>query len=218
MPNVMERWLVCRVVLYAYSRRRAFAVVRTWQPLETGRRVILLLRGADGAVFQVAGTVARSAAGEGYHRVEVRIPWGTAPSLAAWAGKAVKEGGTTVLHNYVAWIRGMSLPPLRLVYRGLVPLRGTLVYKVLSAPPGHYFLEISFGGVPVLVPTRYYKYPRQDRKGGDTGAFAVPRDVLRTFFAWGLHELGADYDYVHVSIWKPDAPAPLPAKPAEAPL
>jgi len=69
----------------------------------------------------------------------------------------------------------------------------------------------------VLFPTKYYRYPRRDKKGGDAGAFAVPRDVLRTFFAWGLHELGADYDYVHVSIWKPDAAVSLPVKPAEAP-
>jgi len=212
----MERWLVCRVVLWA-RRRRAFAVVRTWQPLEAGRRVALLLRGADGAVFQVAGAVARSAAGEGHHRVDVQIPWETALSLAAWAGKAVREGGTTVLHSYVAWIKGMSLPPLKLVYRGLVPLRGAFIYKVLDAPPGAYFLEISFGGVPVLFPTKYYRYPRRDKKGGDAGAFAVPRDALRTFFAWGLHELGADFDYVYVSVWKPDASVPQQVRPAEAP-
>ena len=213
----MERWLVCRVVLHAYSRRRAFAVVRTWQPLEVGRRVALLLRGADGAVFQVAGTVAKSAAGEGYYRVEVRIPWETALSLAAWAKKAVRENGATVLHTYVAQVKGMALPPLRLVYRGLVPLRGAFIYKVLDAPPGAYFLEISFGGVPVLFPTKYYRYPRRGREGGDAGAFAVPRDALRTFFAWGLHELGADFDYVYVSVWKPDASVPQQVRPAEAP-
>ena len=217
MPNVMERWLVCRVVLWA-RRRRASVVVRTWQPLEAGRRVALLLRDADGAVFQVASTVARSAAGEGHHRVEVRTPWDTALSLAAWARRAVREGGTTVLHNYVAWIKGMSLPPLKLVYRGFVPLRSAFIYKVLNAPPGVYFVEISFGGVPVLFPTKYYKYPRRDKKGGDAGAFAVPRDVLRTFDAWGLHELGADYDYVYISIWKPDASVPQQVKLAEAPL
>jgi hypothetical protein len=214
----MERWLICRVVLHMYSRRRALAVVRTWQPMEAGRRVALLLRGADGAVFQAAGVVARSAAGEGHNRVEVRIPWELALSLAAWAGKAVRENGRTVLHNYVAWIKGMALPPLKLVYKGLVPLRDTLIYKVLDTPPGAYFVEISFGGVPVLFPTKYYRYPRRDKKGGDAGAFAVPRDVLRTFHSWGLHELGADYDYVYISIWKPDVPAPLPVKPAEAPL
>jgi hypothetical protein len=218
MPNVMERWLICRVVLHAYRRRRASVVVRTWQPLEAGRRGALLLRGADGAVFQVAGAVAKSAAGEGHYRVEVRIPWESALSLAAWAGKAVRENGRTVLHNYVAWIKGMSPPPLKLVYRGFVPLRDTLIYKALDAPPGAYFVEISFGDVPVLFPTKYYRYPRQDRRGGDAGAFAVPRDVLRTFHAWGLHELGADYDYVHISIWKPDTAVSLPVKPAEAPL
>jgi hypothetical protein len=215
----MDWWLVTRIALYAYRRRRAFAAVRTWQPLEAGARRVLLLRGADGAVFQVAGIVARSAAGEGHHRVEVQIPWDAALTLAAWAGKAVRENGKTVLHSYVSRIEGMSLPPLRLVYRGYVPLRDTLIYKVLETPPGSYFLEISFGGVPVLFPTKYYRYPRQDRKaGGDAGAFAVPLDVLRTFHAWGLHELGADYDYVHVKVWKPNAFAHQQVETAETPL
>jgi hypothetical protein len=214
----MNPWLACRVILYAYKRKKAVVAVRTWHPLEAGTRQALLLRGRDGVVFQVAGTVSKVATRGGYHRVDVQIPWETALSLAAWAGKAVKEGGTTVLHSYVAWIKGMSLPPLRLIYRGLVPLRDTLIYKVLSAPPGHYLLEISFGGVPVLFPTKYYRYPRRDRKGGDAGAFAVPRDVLCTFFSWGLHELGADFDYVYVSIWKPDAPVPQQVRLAEAPF
>jgi len=210
--------LACRVILYAYKRKRAVVAVRTWHPLEAGARQVLLLRGRGGDVFQLVGAVSKVATREGYSRVELQIPWDAAASLAAWAGKTVREGGTTVLHSYVAWIRGMSLPPLKLVYRGLVPLRGILIYKVLDAPPGAYFVEISFGGVPVLVPTKYYRYPRRDKKGGDAGAFAVPRDVLRTFHAWNLHELGADYDYVHVSIWKPDAPVPQQVRPAEAPL
>ena len=192
--------------------------MRLWFDPGAGARRVLLLRDGGGNAFQVVGTVSKSAAGEGYYKVELQIPWGAALSLAAWAGKAVRENGVTVLHSYVAWIKGMSLPPLKLVYRGLVPLRGAFIYKVLDAPPGAYFVEISFGGVPVLVPTKYYRYPRRDKKGGDAGAFAVPRDVLRTFHAWNLHELGADYDYVHVSIWKPDAPVPQQVRPAEAPL
>jgi len=214
----VERWLPCRILLYNHRRRKATAALRLWFAPGVGTRQVLLLRDGGGNVFQVVGTVVKSAVREGYYSAEVQIPWETALSLAAWAGKAVKEGGTTVLHNYVAWIKGMSLPPLRLIYKGFVPLRDTLIYKVLSAPPGHYFLEISFGNVPVLFPTKYYKYPRQDRKGGDAGAFAVPWDALRTFHAWGLHELGADFDYVYVGVWKPDAPAPQQVRPAEAPL
>jgi len=204
----MDWWLITRVALYAHSRRRAFAAVRTWTALEAGRRTVLLLRNGGGAVFQVAGFVRGSAAGEAHHRVEVQIPWDAALTLAAWAGKAVRENGKTVLHSYVARVEGIDPPPLRLVYRGYVPLRGAFIYKVLDAPPGSYLLEISFGGVPVLFPTKYYKYPRQGRKaGGDAGAFAVPLDVLRTFHAWGLHELGADFDYVHVKVWRLDASA-----------
>jgi len=157
-------------------------------------------------VFQVGGLIRRSAAGEGHHRVEVQIPWDAALSLAAWAGKAVKEGDTAVLHGYVAQVRDMALPPLELIYEGYVALRGTLIYKVVDAPPGIYFLELHFGGVPVLFPTKYYKHERKDRRaGGDSGAFAVPLGVLRTFHDWGLHELGADYDYVYARIWKPES-------------
>jgi hypothetical protein len=205
MPNVMERWLVCRVVLWA-RRRRAFAVVRTWQPLEVGRRVALLLRGADGAVFQVAGTVAKSAAGEGHHRVEVRIPWDTALSLATWAKKAVREGGTAVLHSYVAWIKGMALPPLRLVYDGYLTVRGAFIYKVLNAPLGAYYVELLFDGAPLLIPLKYYRYERQDRMaGGDSGAFNVPLDVLYTLYEWGLYDLGADAVQLRARVWAPAA-------------
>jgi len=213
----MDWWLVARVTLYAYRRRRAYAAVRTWTALEAGARRVLLLRGADGAVFQVAGVVSRVEAREAHHRVDFQIPWDAALTLAAWAGKAVKEGGRSVLHSYVARIKGVDPPPLKLIYSGYVPLRGTLIYKVLETPPGSYFLEVSFGGVPVLFPTKYYRYPRRDREaGGDAGAFAVPLDALRIFHAWGLHELGADYDYVHVRVWKLEAPAPQQVETAEA--
>jgi hypothetical protein len=205
----MEWWAPCRVLLYSYRRKKAIAVMRTWSPLELGSRQVLLLRAADGAVFQVAGDVAKVTAKEGYYRVEVRMPWETALPLAALAKTAVKEGATTALHAYVARIKDIAPPPLKLVYEGYVPLRDTLIYKVLDTPPGRYFLEISFGGVPVLFPTKYYRHPRQDRRaGGDAGAFAVPLDALRTFHAWGLHELGADYDYVYVRIWRPNSSAP----------
>jgi hypothetical protein len=215
----MGWWSPCRLLLYSYRRRRAAAVMRMWQPLEAGRRAVLLLRGADGVVFQVAGAVAKTAAGEAHHRVDFQIPWEAALTLAAWAGKAVRESGKTALHSYVARVEGVSLPPLKLVYRGYVPLRGAFIYKVLGVPPGSYLLEISFGGVPVVFPTKYYRYPRQDRKaGGDAGAFAVPLDALRTFFAWGLHELGADYDYVNVKIWRPEAHVPQQVETVKTPL
>jgi hypothetical protein len=207
--KVVEPWLICRITLYAYKRKRAYAAMRTWTALEPGSRVALLLRGAGGAVFQVPGFVKRSAAGEGYHRVEVQIPWSAAVSLAAWAGRAVKEGATAVLHNYVARIKGAALPPLKLIYEGYVALRDTLIYKVVDAPPGIYFLELHFGGVPVLFPTKYYKHERKNKQaGGDSGAFSVPLDALYTFHAWGLHELGSDYDYVYVRVWKPEPRQP----------
>ncbi len=187
--------------------------MRLWFDPGVGSRQVLLLRGVDGVVFQVAGAVSRSAAGEGHHRVDVQIPWEAALSLAAWAGKAVREGAATSLHTYVARIKGAPLPPLKLVYEGYVALRDTLIYKVVDAPPGVYFLELRFGGVPVLFLTKYYRHPREDRKaGGDSGAFAVPLGVLRTFYEWGLHELGADRDYVFARIWKPEGAAPLPLR------
>jgi hypothetical protein len=205
----VDWWLPCRIILRNYRRKRAIVTMRTWSPLELGSRQVLRLRAADGAVFQVAGDVAKAAAGDGHYRVEVRIPWETALSLAALAKTAVREGAATALHAYVARVEDIAPPPLKLVYEGYVPLRDTLIYKVLDTPPGYYFLEILFGGVPVLFPTKYYRYPRQDRRaGGDAGAFAVPLDVLHTFFAWGLHELGSDFDYVYVKVWKPDSPAP----------
>jgi hypothetical protein len=212
----MDWWLPSRILLYNYRRRRAAVVMRLWLDPGIGTRRVLLLRGADGAVFRVVGNVAKAAAREGYYKVELQIPWETALSLAALAKRAIRERGTTALHAYVARVEGIALPPLKLVYEGYVPLRDTLIYKVLNTPPGYYFLEISFNGVPVLFPTKYYWHPRQgNRAGGNAGAFAVPLDVLRTFHAWSLHELGADYDYVYVRIWRPSAPAPQQAKLAE---
>ncbi len=200
----MEPWLVCRVVLHAYRRRRAAVAVRTWFPLEAGSRAALLLRGADGDVFQVAGTVSKSAAGEGHHRVEVQIPWDAAVSLAAWAKKAVVEGGKTTLHGYVARIKGVGLPPLKLIYDGYMTIRGAFIRKVLDAPPGYYLLELPLGGVSLLVPAKYYKYPREDRRaGGDSGVFNVPLDVLRTLYEWGYYDLGADAVQLRARIWAP---------------
>jgi hypothetical protein len=196
--------------LYNYRRKRAVAALRLWFDLGASARRVLFLRDGGGNVFQVVGTVVKSAAGEGYYSAEVQIPWETALSLAAWAGRAVRENGATVLHSYVAWIKGAALPPLKLLYEGYVALYGTLIRKVLDVPPGVYFLELRLGGVPVLFPTKYYKRPREDRRaGGDSGAFAVPLGVLYTFYEWGLHELGADYDYVYARVWKPEPPAGL---------
>ena len=193
--------------------------MRTWHPLEAGTRQVLLLRGRGGEVFQVVGAVSKVATREGYSRVELQIPWDAAVSLAAWAGKTVREGGTTVLHSYVAWISGVPLPPLKLVYEGYVALYGTFIRKVLGAPAGVYFLEIRLGGVSLLVPARYYRHERQNRRaGGDAGAFQLPIDVFRTLVEWGLHELGADYDYVYLKVWRPEPPAPQHVRPAEAPL
>jgi hypothetical protein len=204
----VEWWTVCRIQLYNYRRKKAVASLRLWFDPGVGSRQVLLLRGVDGNVFQTIGDVIEATAKEGYYSVELRMPWDAALSLAAWAGRAVKEGATAVLHAYVAKIRDAALPPLKLVYDGYVALRGTLIHKVLDAPPGIYFLEFRLGGVPVLFPTKYYKHERKNKQsGGDSGAFAVPLGVLRTFHEWGLHELGADYDYVYVRVWKPEPPA-----------
>jgi hypothetical protein len=204
--SAVEWWLPCRILLRSYRRRKAAAVLRTWRPLETGARVALLLRNGDGAVFQVAGTAARSAAGEGHYRVEVRIPWETALSLAAWAGRAVKEGAATALHSYVAQLKGAPPPPLKLVFDGHLTIRGAFIRKVLSAPAGVYYVELLLGGVSLLIPLRYYKYPRQDRRGGgDSGVFNVPLDVLRTLYEWGFYDPGADAVQLRARVWAPAA-------------
>ena len=186
-------------------KRRALVAVRTWFPLEAGARATMLLRGADGVVFQVAGTVRRSAAGEGHHRVEVRIPWEAAVSLTAWAGRAVKNGATTALHAYIAQINGVSLPPLKLVYDGHATLRGPFIYKVLNADVGHYFLELLLGDTSLLIPLKYYKYKRKDRRGGNAGAFQLPLDALRTLRSWGVYDPDADAVRLHIKVWAPQA-------------
>jgi hypothetical protein len=199
----VEFWLVCRVVLRAH-KRQALAAVRTWRPLESGARAALLLRGGGGEVFQVAGAVRRSSAGEGHYLVEVRIPWEAALSLAAWAGEAVREGGKTALHSYVARINGAPLPPLRLVFDGYLTIRGAFIHKVLGVPAGFYYVELLLDGVSLLVPLKYYKYERQDRwAGGDSGVFNAPLDVLRTLYEWGFYDSGADAVQLRARVWAP---------------
>ena len=63
----MGWWSPCRLLLYSYRRRRAAAVMRMWRPLEVGTRRVLLLRAADGVVFQVAGDVGKVVAREGHY-------------------------------------------------------------------------------------------------------------------------------------------------------
>ena len=168
-------------------------------------------------MFQVVGDVSKVMTREGYYSVEFQMPWSAAVSLAAWAKKAVKEGAATALHSYVAKIKGASLPPLKLIYEGLVALRGTLIRKVLSAPAGVYFLELRLGGASLLVPAKYYRHERRDKKaGGDAGVFQLPIDVFRTLVEWGLHEPGSDYDYVYARIWRPEPHAPQPVRMPEA--
>jgi hypothetical protein len=201
----MEPWLVCKITLYAHKRRAAVAV-RMWLPLEAGSRQVLLLRGADGVIFKVVGAVRRSAAGEGHHRVEVRVPWETALSLAAWAKRAVREEAATALHSYVARIEGAALPPLKLVYDGYLTIRGAFIRKVLGAPAGVYYVELLLGGISLLVPLNYYKHERQGKRaGGDSGLFNVPIDVLRVLYEWRYYDLGADAVQLRARVWAPAA-------------
>jgi hypothetical protein len=202
----MELWLVCRITLYAHKRRRAAVVVRTWFDPRVGTRRVLLLRGAGGIVFQAAGDVVKAAAKDGYYLVGVRIPWDAAVSLAAWAGKAVREGAATALHSYAARISGVSPPPLKLIYDGYAALRGPFIYKVLNAPPGQYLLELLLGGVSLLIPLKYYRYERRGRgAGGDAGLFQLPIDALRTLRSWGLCDLDSDVVRLRVRVWAPQA-------------
>ncbi len=202
----MDWWTPCRIMLYAHKHRKAFAAVRLWFPLEPGSRQVLLLRNGDGAVFQVAGAVSKSAAGQGHYSVEVRIPWEAALSLAAWAGKAVREGGKTTLHTYVARIKGADLPPLKLVYDGYATLHGPFIYKVLDASPGYYLLELILGGGSLLVPLKYYKYRRKDRHvGGDSGVFQLPLDAVRTLRSCGVYDIDSDAVHLRVRVWAPAA-------------
>ena len=86
----MDWWLPCRITLYSYRRKKAVAALRLWFDLGVGTRRVLLLRGENGDVFQVAGDVAKAAAKEGYYFAELQMPWDAAVSLAAWAKKAVR--------------------------------------------------------------------------------------------------------------------------------
>jgi len=202
----MDWWLFCRITLYSYKRRRAVAALRLWFDLGVGTRRVLLLHDKAGNAYQVVGDVRRSAAKEGYYSVEVQMPWDAAVSLAAWAGKAVREGAATAIHSYVARISGALLPPLKLVYDGYLTTRGAFIYKVLNAPTGTYFLELLLDGVSLLVPLKYYKYPREDgRAGGDAGVFNVPIDLLRTLHEWGFYDSGADTVRLRARVWAPAA-------------
>ena len=204
--SIVDSWLPCRITLHSYRRKKAVAALRLWFDPGAGARRVLLLRDGGGNVFQAAGTVARSAAGEGYYSVEVRMPWSAALPLAAWAKKAVREGGTTVLHSYVAQIKGAALPPLKLVYDGYLVIRGTFIHKVLNAPAGTYYVELLVDGVSLLILLKYYKYPREDRRaGGDAGVFNVPVDVLRTLYEWGFYDLGANAVQLRARVWAPAA-------------
>jgi hypothetical protein len=72
------------------------------------------------------------------------------------------------------------------------------MYKALDIKPGVYYVEFSLGdGSSLLVPLKYYKYPREDKRvGGDTRIFVVPQFVIRTLLAWGIQE-----GYLYVRVW-----------------
>jgi hypothetical protein len=178
--------------------------MRMWLDPGIGTRRILLLRGESGDVYQVVGDVAKSAAKEGYYSVELQVPWSAAASLASLAKKAVKEGTATALHSYVARIKGMPLPPLKLVFDGYLTIRGAFIRKVLGAPAGTYYVELLLDGASLLIPLKYYKYLRENRRaGGDSGAFNVPLDLLRTLYEWGFYNPEADTVQLRARVWTP---------------
>jgi hypothetical protein len=72
------------------------------------------------------------------------------------------------------------------------------MYKVLDIRPDIYYVEFPLGdNFSLLVPLKYYRYPREDRRaGGDAGIFAIPQGIVRSLTAWGIQP-----GYVYVRIW-----------------
>jgi hypothetical protein len=72
------------------------------------------------------------------------------------------------------------------------------MYKVLDMQPGIYYVEFPLNkSFSLMVPLKYYKYPREDKRaGGDAGIFVIPQHIVRSLAAWGIRP-----GYVYVKIW-----------------
>jgi hypothetical protein len=92
------------------------------------------------------------------------------------------------------------------VFDGYLTIRGAFIRKVLGVPAGTYFLELLLDGVSLLVPLKYYRHERRDKRaGGDAGVFNAPLDLLRTLYEWGFYDLGADAVRLRARVWAPAA-------------
>jgi hypothetical protein len=72
------------------------------------------------------------------------------------------------------------------------------INKVLkNMGTGIYYMEFPTRGTSILVPLKYSRHKRRNRKaGGDSGVFKIPQVFLRTLMAWGIQP-----GYVYVRIW-----------------
>jgi hypothetical protein len=117
---VVEVWNFCRIYIWQQENgnrmmgKTAVAIVPDpGHVLERGVKVTLLLKNKSGEVFQVVdGAVRRRWKRRNY--VEVHIPWHVAVALAEWAGRKVDNTAKRlILHDYVAVVKEVSTPPLR---------------------------------------------------------------------------------------------------------
>jgi hypothetical protein len=72
------------------------------------------------------------------------------------------------------------------------------ISKVLNIDTGVYYVELPVRGTSILVPLKYVKHKRQNKKaGGDAGVFKIPQTFLRTLMVWGIQP-----GHVYVRIWR----------------
>lgn len=63
---------------------------------------------------------------------------------------------------------------------------------------GIYYVEFPTRSTSILVPLKYNRHKRQNKRaGGDSGVFKIPQVFLRTLIAWGIQQ-----GYVYVRVWK----------------
>jgi len=72
------------------------------------------------------------------------------------------------------------------------------INKVLDMPRNVYYMEFPARGASILVPLKYARHRRKNRRaGGDSGVFKIPQVFLRTLSAWGIQP-----GYVYVRVWQ----------------